>query len=163
MPSLNRNEKVECNVCKQLITKKHISRHRQRCNSGTFKCSKCNFYAKSQKDLDYHMAKAHAPAGKKIDTTCGTCGKHFASYYSLQQHRKKEHGTFSKVSTSSSQIMPKNLNQKKLLSYRKNLVRVSTSSRTPNFKMADTEFSISSWTNWIQTRSMLSSKTFTKN
>ena len=49
------------------------------------------------------MAKAHAPAGKKIDTTCGTCGKHFPSYYSLQQHRKKEHGTLSKVSTSSSQ------------------------------------------------------------
>ena len=49
------------------------------------------------------MAKAHAPAGKKIDTTCGTCDKNFPSYYSLQQHRKKEHGTVSKVSTSSSQ------------------------------------------------------------
>ena len=103
MPALNRNEKVECNICKQLIAKSQISRHRQRCNSGTFKCSKCNFHTKSQKDLDYHMAKAHAPEGKKIDTTCGTCGKHFPSYYSLQQHRKKEHGTLSKVSTSSSQ------------------------------------------------------------
>ena len=49
------------------------------------------------------MAKSHAPAGKKIDTTCGTCGKSFPSYYSLQEHRKKEHGTLSKVSTSSSQ------------------------------------------------------------
>ena len=44
------------------------------------------------KDL-FHVAKKHAPSTSKQSTVCSSCEQEFPSYYSLQQHRRKEHGT----------------------------------------------------------------------
>ena len=38
------------------------------------------------------MAKKHAPSTSKQSTVCSSCEKDFPSYYSIQQHRRKEHG-----------------------------------------------------------------------
>ena len=38
------------------------------------------------------LLKKHAPASSKQSTVCSSCEQEFPSYYSLQQHRRKEHG-----------------------------------------------------------------------
>ena len=38
------------------------------------------------------MAKKHAQPSSKPSTVCPSCEQEFPSYYSLQQHRRKEHG-----------------------------------------------------------------------
>ena len=38
------------------------------------------------------MAKKHAPTISKQSTICSSYEQEFPSYYSLQQHRRKEHG-----------------------------------------------------------------------
>ena len=42
--------------------------------------------------MSYHMAKKHAQPSSKQSTVCSSCEQEFPSYYSLQQHRRKEHG-----------------------------------------------------------------------
>ena len=42
--------------------------------------------------MSYHMAKKHAQPNSKQWTVCPSCEQEFPSYYSLQQHRRKEHG-----------------------------------------------------------------------
>ena len=51
-----------------------------------------SFYTKNKDEMNYHVAKKHAPASSKQSTVCSSCEQEFASYYSLQQHRRKEHG-----------------------------------------------------------------------
>ena len=55
MPSLNRNERVECLVCGREYTHKDVSRHRRTCN--VLKCSNSNFYTYSNEELTYHIKK----------------------------------------------------------------------------------------------------------
>ena len=43
--------------------------------------------------MNYHAAKKHAPSTSKQLTVWSSCEKEFPSYYSLQQHRRKKHGT----------------------------------------------------------------------
>ena len=38
------------------------------------------------------MAKKHAPSSSKQSMICSSCEQEFTRYYSLQQHRRKEHG-----------------------------------------------------------------------
>ena len=38
------------------------------------------------------MAKKHAPSSSNQSAVCSSCEKEFSSYYSLKQHRRKEHG-----------------------------------------------------------------------
>ena len=38
------------------------------------------------------MAKKHAQPSSKQSTVCPSCEQEFPSYYSLQQHRRKDHG-----------------------------------------------------------------------
>ena len=38
------------------------------------------------------MAKKHARSTSKQSTVCSSCEKDFPSYYSIQQHRRKEPG-----------------------------------------------------------------------
>ena len=40
----------------------------------------------------YHVAKKHTPSTSEQSTVCSSCEKEFPTYYSLQQHRRKEHG-----------------------------------------------------------------------
>ena len=42
--------------------------------------------------MGYHVAKKHAEPSSKQSTVCPSCEQEFPSYYSLQQHRRKEHG-----------------------------------------------------------------------
>ena len=41
----------------------------------------------------YLVSKKHAQPSWKQSTVCPSCEQEFPSYYSLQQHRRKEHGT----------------------------------------------------------------------
>ena len=43
--------------------------------------------------MDYHVAKKHAQPSSKKSIVFPSCEKEFLSYYSLQQHRRKGHGT----------------------------------------------------------------------
>ena len=40
----------------------------------------------------YQVAKEHVPTTSKQDTVSSSCEQDFPSYYSLQEHRRKEHG-----------------------------------------------------------------------
>ena len=40
----------------------------------------------------YHGTKKHVQPGLKKSTVCPSCEQEFPSYYSLQQHWRKEHG-----------------------------------------------------------------------
>ena len=51
-----------------------------------------SFLYKKQGRDEHHVAKKHAPASSKQSTMCSSCEQEFPSYYSLQQHRRKEHG-----------------------------------------------------------------------
>ena len=42
--------------------------------------------------MNYHIAKKHAPSSSKQSRVCSSCEKDLSSYYSLQEHRRKEHG-----------------------------------------------------------------------
>ena len=42
--------------------------------------------------MGYHVAKKHAQPSSKQSAVCPSCEQKFPSYYSLQQHRRKEHG-----------------------------------------------------------------------
>ena len=58
MPSLNRNEKVTCEVCGVQITVSNIAGHKKSCSVGTLYCTQGrNFSAKSRDGLNYHIAK----------------------------------------------------------------------------------------------------------
>ena len=62
MPSLIRKEKITFENCVTQTTRNNIERHKRRCSAGTLYCTHCpNFSAKSQNDLNYHIAKKHSP------------------------------------------------------------------------------------------------------
>ena len=62
MPALDRNLPVKCTKCEKMVVKKHMARNKQSCDSGTLSCLKCpNFFTKKKEDLNYHLAKHHAP------------------------------------------------------------------------------------------------------
>ena len=51
MPSLNRNEKVTCEIFGVQITKPNLARQKKSCSAGTFYCTQCpNFFTKSRDD-----------------------------------------------------------------------------------------------------------------
>ena len=57
MPSLNRNESVACLECGGECTRKDASSHRK--HFEVLKCSNCNFYTYSSKELTTHIKKKH--------------------------------------------------------------------------------------------------------
>ena len=76
MPALNRNDKVKCEDCAQEYRRADAARHRKRCEKQKeHKFPNCQFYTKSKEEMG-----------------CPSCEQEFPSYYSLQQHRRKEHG-----------------------------------------------------------------------
>ena len=92
MPTLNRNEKIKCGDCGNLDIRQNAARHRKRCAKGVVSCPDCKYSTYNQQEMNYHMAKMHAPSRSKQSTVCSSCEQEFSSYYSLQQHRRKEHG-----------------------------------------------------------------------
>ena len=93
MPALNRNEKVKCGDYVNMYTFHNAARHRKRCEKQKkHKCPNCHFYTKSKEEMGYQVAKKHGQPSSKQSTVCPSCEQEFPSYYSLQQHRRKEHG-----------------------------------------------------------------------
>ena len=78
MPALYRNLPVKCPKCKKLVAKCNLARHKKSCDSGTLSCPKCpTFYTKKKEDLNYHLAKHHAPKDIKLSTLCTVCLEEF--------------------------------------------------------------------------------------
>ena len=92
MPALNRNEKVKCGDCGKEYRRSDAARHRKSCARGVISCPECNYCTYNQQEMNYHAAKRHAQSTSKQSTVCSSCEQEFPSYYSLQKHRRKEHG-----------------------------------------------------------------------
>ena len=115
MPSLDRNLAVKCTKCEKMVVKQQMARHKKSCDSGTLKCPKCpHFYKKRKEDLNYHLAKHHAPQEKKLSTVCTICLEQFPSFYSLQQHKRRKHGTSTKGGNKSSESLKEILESEEL-------------------------------------------------
>ena len=68
MPSLKRNEKVQCGDCGNMYVRQHAARHRKRCAKGVISCPDCKYFTYNQQEMNYHMAKKHAPSSLKQST-----------------------------------------------------------------------------------------------
>ena len=75
-----------------MYVRQHAAQHQKRCAKGVISCPDCKHSTYNQQELNYHMAKKHAPSTSKQSTVSSSCEQDFPSYYSLQQHRRKEHG-----------------------------------------------------------------------
>ena len=105
MPALDRNDKLACNNCGTLVSKKNLTRHKKRCSAGTVFCSQCaNYSTKSQNDLNYHIAKKQGPPKSAIAHVCMVCKEKFTGFYALRQHKSQVHGHTLKTSTDSSPL-----------------------------------------------------------
>ena len=114
MPALDRNLPVKCTTCEKMVVKKHMARHKQ-CDSGTLSCPNCpNCSTKKKEDLNYHLAKHHAPKDVKLSTACTVCLEEFPTFYFLQQHKRRKHGTSTKVGTKSSEKLKEVLESEEL-------------------------------------------------
>ena len=84
-------------------------------DNGTLFCPKCPYFStKKKEDMNYHIAKHHAPKDTKLSTGCTLCLEEFPSFYSLQQHRRRKHGTSKKVGTKSSKKLKEVLESEEL-------------------------------------------------
>ena len=93
MPSLNRYEKVTCEIGTQ-TTKLNLARHKKSCSAGTLHCSQCpNFFTKTQNALTYHIEKKHSVPKPDITFKCKLCYVEFPGFYALRQHRNTQHGS----------------------------------------------------------------------
>ena len=92
MLAFNRNEKIKCEKCGDNYRRSNAARRRKRCeNLEEHERSNCLFYTKSKEEMGYHVAKKHAQPISKQSAVFPSCEQKFPSYYSLQQHRRKEH------------------------------------------------------------------------
>ena len=105
MLSLDRNLPVKCTKCEKMVFKQQMARLKKSCNSGTLK---------RKEDLNHHLAKHHAPQDKKLSTVCTICLEEYPSFYSLQQHKRRKHGTLTKVGNKSSKSLKKVLKSEEL-------------------------------------------------
>ena len=75
-----------------------MARHKQSCDKGILFCPKSpHLCTKKEEDLNYHIAKPHAPKDTKPSTICTVCLKEFLTFSSLQQHNRRKHGTSTKI------------------------------------------------------------------
>ena len=91
MPALNRNEKGKWEGCGKDYRGDNASRHRKSCVRGLISSPECNYCTYNQHEIIFHTSKKHVNSTPKT-TKCVSCEKEFPSYYSLQQHRKKDYG-----------------------------------------------------------------------
>ena len=69
----------------------NAARHRKSCQAGIISCPDCEYFIYNEQEMKYHVGKKHAPLSSRQSTVCSTCEKDFPIYYSLLQHRRKEH------------------------------------------------------------------------
>ena len=93
MLSLNRNEKVICDISGTHITKLNLARHKKRCSAGTLYCTQClNFFTKSENDMNYHIAKKHSVTILDVTFKCKLSNQEFSGFYASRQHKDTQHG-----------------------------------------------------------------------
>ena len=83
---------MKCEDFDKEYRKSDAARHQKRCAKEVISCPDFKYSTYNQQEMNYHMAGKHAPSSLKQSTVCSSCEKEFPSYYSLQQHRRKEHG-----------------------------------------------------------------------
>ena len=67
MLSLNRNGKVNYEVCDRQTTRINLPRQKNRRSAGSPARSSCtNFSTKSRAELNYHLAKKHSKATARV-------------------------------------------------------------------------------------------------
>ena len=86
MPALNRNDTVKCEDCGKEFRRSDTARH-----SGVISCLECNYCTYNQQEMNFHTSKMHMKSTPK-STKCLLYEKEIPSYYSLEQHCKKDHG-----------------------------------------------------------------------
>ena len=80
--SLNRYEKVTCENCGTQTTKLNLARQKKSCSAGTLYCTQCpNFSAKSQTDLNYHIAKKYSSPKLDVTFKCKLWYQRFPGFY----------------------------------------------------------------------------------
>ena len=85
-----------CSVCGRQVHKKSLARHMQRVHSvPRFPCTRCVYSGKSRADLDYHIARVHAPVPVNYGHECAICHEVFVNQYKLNEHKFTAHGTSS--------------------------------------------------------------------
>ena len=93
MPSLIRKEEFVCEHCGTQVTRKNVSRHKNRCSLGPVHCSQCpNFSTLSQDNLNYHLAKKHSVPRPSSSYKCKLSHAKFPGFYASRQHRNTQHG-----------------------------------------------------------------------
>ena len=75
-----------------MYIRQSTARHRKNGSEGVISCPDCKYFTYDQQEMRHHMAKKHAQPSSNQSTVCSSCEQEFPSYYSLQQHRRKEHG-----------------------------------------------------------------------
>ena len=92
MPSLIL-KKITCENCCTQTTKLNLARHKKRFSAGTLFCTQCpKFSTKSQKDLNYHIAKKHSAPKLDVTFKCKLCYQEFSGFRAVPQHRNTQHG-----------------------------------------------------------------------
>ena len=78
MPSLNRNEEVQCEDCGNMYVRAHAARHRKICARGVINCRECIDCTYNQQEMNFHTSKKHVKSTPK-STKCVSCEKELPS------------------------------------------------------------------------------------
>ena len=114
MLSRDRNLPVKSTKCNKMVVKKNMQDTSSLVVVGLF-CPKCpHFSTKKKEDMIYQIAKHHAPKDTKLSTVCTVCLEEFASFPFLQQHKRRKHGTSTKIGTNSSEKLKEVLEAEEL-------------------------------------------------
>ena len=92
MPSLNRNEKVQCGDCGNMYVRQHAARHRKSCQAGIISCPDCKYFNYNKQEMNYHVAKKHAPSTSKQSMVCSPCEQEFPSYNIGEKNMGRNNG-----------------------------------------------------------------------
>ena len=78
-------------VCINVAREELCARLCKSCVRGIISCPECSYCTYNQQEMNFHTSKKHVKSNSK-SAKCVSCEKDFPSYYSLQQHRKKDRG-----------------------------------------------------------------------
>ena len=84
MLSLNRNEKLQCGHCENMYVRAHAPQ--------SMIAHDCTCQSWQEIAVAKNVAKKHALSSSEQPTLCASCEKEIPSFYSLERHRRKEHG-----------------------------------------------------------------------
>ena len=82
---------MKCEDCGKEYSRANAARHRKSCVRGVISCPECSYCTYNQQEMNFRTSKKHVKLTLK-SSKCVSCEKKFPSYFSLPQHRKKDHG-----------------------------------------------------------------------